>query len=142
MEINIGKHRTSATNGDSLGSMVALIGPGTEFEGTLRAGPGQVCLDSAFKGNATSDGTIVIDEHGDVAAELTAKVISISGKLKGTAKASERLEIRSRGVVLGDISTPVLVVEPGGYFDGHCHMPVPDVERGQIKSTAPQDIAL
>lgn len=141
MDINLGKHRTSS-NGESQGNMVALLGSGTEFEGTLRAGPGQVCLDSTFKGNATSDGTIVIDEHGDVAAELTAKVISIAGKLKGTANASERLEIRSRGVVLGDISTPVLVVEPGGYFDGHCHMPVPDVESGQIKPTTPHDIAL
>jgi len=142
MDINLGKHRTNPTNGEVPSNMVALLGSGTEFEGTLRAGPGQVCLDSSFKGNATSDGTILIDERGDVVAELAAKVISIAGKLKGTAKASERLEISSRGVVLGDISTPVLVVEPGGYFDGHCHMPVPDVEGGQIKSTAPQDIAL
>jgi len=142
MDINLGKHRTSPTNGEVPSNMVALLGSGTEFEGTLRAGPGQVCLDSSFKGNATSDGTILIDERGDVVAELAAKVISIAGKLKGTAKASERLEIRSRGVVLGDISTPVLVVEPGGYFDGHCHMPAPDVEGGQIKSTTPQDIAL
>lgn len=142
MDISIGKHRTTPPNGEVESNMVALLGAGTEFEGTLRAGTGQVCLDSTFKGNATSDGTIVIDEHGDVAAELAAKVISVAGKLKGIAKASERLEIRSRGVVLGDISTPVLVVEPGGYFDGQCHMPVPDVERGQIKSTAPQDIAL
>lgn len=142
MDINLGKHRTSLSVGETQPNIVASLGSGTEFEGTLRAGAGQVCLDSTFKGNAISDGTIVIDEHGDVAAELAAKVISIAGKLKGIAKASERLEIRSRGVVLGDISTPVLVVEPGGYFDGHCHMPVPDVESGQIKASTPQNIAL
>jgi len=142
MDINLGKHRANPLDGDSDANMVALLGSGTEFEGTLRAGPGQVCLDSTFKGNATSEGTILIDERGDVAAELTAKIISIAGKLKGTAKASERLEIRSHGVVLGDISTPVLVVEPGGYFDGHCHMPVPEVENGQIKPTVSQNIAL
>jgi cytoskeletal protein CcmA (bactofilin family) len=140
MDLSIAKHRSgsaSATEGQA--SMVALVGPGTEFEGSLRASSGQVRLDGVFKGTAVSQGTITIDEHGDVAAELTAKVISIAGKLKGTAKASERLEIRSRGVVLGDISTPVLVVEPGGYFDGQCHMPIPDVEREQIKSSNPQD---
>jgi cytoskeletal protein CcmA (bactofilin family) len=142
MDISLGKHRSIPANGENPTQMVALLGPGTEFEGTLRAGPGQVCMDAGFKGTATSDGTIVIDERGDVAAELVAKVISISGKLKGTAKASERLEIRARGVVLGDISTPVLVVEPGGYFDGQCHMPVPDLEREQARQPAPQDIAL
>ncbi|HEV3278202.1 MAG TPA: polymer-forming cytoskeletal protein [Terriglobia bacterium] len=143
MDLSIGKHRAiSANGGDNHSNMVALVGPGTEFEGTLRAGSGQVCLDATFKGTATSDGTISIDYNGDVAAELTAKVISISGKLKGTAKASERLEIRSRGIVLGDISTPVLVVEPGGYFDGQCHMPIPESDREQIRTAVPQDIAL
>ncbi len=142
MDISLGKHRSATNNGENASQMVALIGPGTEFEGTLRAGAGQVCLDAAFKGKATSDGTIVIDEHGDVSAELTAKVISISGTLKGTAKASERLEIRARGVMLGDISTPVLVVEPGGCFDGQCRMPIPDAEREQNKRSVPQDIAL
>ena len=141
MDLSIGKHKTVSTNGESQGGIVALVGPGTEFEGTLRAGQGQVCMDASFKGTAISEGTIVIDDHGDVSAEVTAKVISISGRLKGTAKASERLEIRSRGVVLGDISTPVLVVEPGGYFDGHCQMPVPDVEREQIKAQPTHDIA-
>lgn len=137
MDLGIGKHKPSA--GFSEGDMVALVGSGTEFEGTLRAGAGQVCLDAAFKGAAISDGTINIEEHGDVAAELTAKVISVSGKLKGSAKASERLEIRSRGVVLGDITTPVLVVEPGGYFDGQCHMPIPDAGKdAPARQTSPQ----
>jgi cytoskeletal protein CcmA (bactofilin family) len=143
MDISLGKSRTTTpVNGEVHGNLVALVGSGTEFEGTLRAGPGQVSLDAAFKGTATSEGTITIDEHGDVAAELNAKIISISGKLKGTAKATERLEIRSRGVVLGDISTPVLVVEPGGYFDGQCHMPIPEIQRGQVKAPAAQDVAL
>jgi cytoskeletal protein CcmA (bactofilin family) len=133
MDLNIGKPKGSAS-GDS--STVALVGPGTEFEGTLKAGAGQVCLNASFKGTAASEGTIFIDENGDVAAELTAKVISISGKLKGTAKASEKLEIKARGVVLGDISTPVLVVEPGGYFDGQCHMPTPTAEKSVAKAVA------
>jgi cytoskeletal protein CcmA (bactofilin family) len=142
MDIAIGKQRSHPPTSESHGNMVALVGPGTEFEGTLRAGPGQVCLDASFKGTANSDGTITIDENGDVAAEVSAKVISISGKLKGTAKASERLEIRSRGVVLGDISTPVLVVEPGGFFDGQCHMPIPEAGREQSKPAVTQDVAL
>src|SRR5580700_1066082 len=139
MDLAIGKNKGSSS-GLSDSSTVALVGPGTEFEGTLKAGAGQVCLNASFKGTAASEGSIFIDENGDVAAEITAKVISISGKLKGTAKASEKLEIRAHGVVLGDISTPVLVVEPGGYFDGQCHMPIPESDREQIRTAVPQDI--
>lgn len=144
MDLSIGKNKGSSNNSYAAAdsSTVALIGPGTEFEGTLRAGSGQVCLNASFKGTAASDGTILIDENGDVAAELTARVISISGKLKGTAKASEKLEIRSRGVVLGDIATPVLVVEPGGYFDGQCHMPIPAAEKPAAKAAVARELSI
>jgi cytoskeletal protein CcmA (bactofilin family) len=27
---------------------------------------------------------------------------------------------------MGDIYTPCLLVDPGGFFDGQCHMPTPD----------------
>lgn len=146
MELGIGKQKSASSNGDSRADtrsdMVALVGPGTEFEGTLRAGPGEVCLDASFKGTAISDGTITIDLHGDVSAELSAKVISISGKLKGTAKAAERLEIHARGVMLGDISTPVLVVEPGGFFDGHCRMPIPEGDPQPVRVSVSQNVSL
>lgn len=144
MDLSIGKNKGSLNSyaGASDSATVALVGPGTEFEGTLKAGAGQVCLNASFKGTAASEGSILIDENGDVAAELTAKVISISGKLKGTAKASEKLEIRAHGVVLGDISTPVLVVEPGGYFDGQCHMPTPGAEKTAAKASASREVAI
>ena len=144
MDLTLGKAKANSSYGGvNEGSTVALVGPGTEFEGTLKAGGGQVCLNASFKGAASSEGTILIDENGDVAAEITAKVISISGKLKGTAKALEKLEIRAHGVVLGDISTPVLVVEPGGYFDGQCHMPTPHSDKPHSKMTAtPREVTI
>ena len=132
MDLNIGKAKaqTGAGSGDAV---VFVSGPGTEFEGNLKAGPGTVHLNSAFKGKATSEGTIALGDSADVEAEISARVVSISGKLKGSAKAVERLEIRANGVVLGDISTPVLVVEPGGYFDGQCHMPIPGPDKIVVK---------
>lgn len=123
-------------------AIVSLFSPGTEFEGTLRAASGAVCINSCFRGKAISDGTILIAEEGNVEAELSARVITVSGKLKGSAKASERFEIMARGVVLGDISTPVLRVEPGGYLDGQCHMPVPESGKNSLKGEAPSAMAL
>jgi len=113
-----------------------LIAPGTDFEGTLKSASGIVCLNSSFRGKAVSEGTILIGDNGDVEASLSARVIKVSGKLKGSATASERLEITARGVVLGDISTPVLLVEPGGYLDGQCHMPVPESGKTSVKGEA------
>jgi cytoskeletal protein CcmA (bactofilin family) len=52
--------------------------------------------------------------------------MSITGKVKGTVHAKERLEIKESGSVVGDIYTSCLLVDPGGFFDGQCHMPSPE----------------
>jgi cytoskeletal protein CcmA (bactofilin family) len=132
MDLSIGKSRGQSVSVAN-DAVVVLTGPGTEFEGNLKAGSGTIHLNSGFKGKVISDGTISLGESADVEAELSARTISVGGKLKGSAKTVERLEIKARGVVLGDISTPVLVVEAGGYFDGQCHMPIPEAEKAPVK---------
>jgi cytoskeletal protein CcmA (bactofilin family) len=60
-----------------------------------------------------------------VEGDIQSRVVSITGKVKGTVHAKERLEIKEHGILLGDIHTPCLLVDPGGFFDGQCHMPAP-----------------
>lgn len=106
--------------------MVGLVEPGVELEGKLKVTTGMIRLNAHFKGEIQSEGAIVVADQGEVEAEIHARNISIAGKVKGSVHATERIEIREHGVVLGDIYTPCLVVDPGGYFDGQCHMPTPD----------------
>jgi cytoskeletal protein CcmA (bactofilin family) len=73
-----------------------------------------------------SEGAVVVHDQGEVEGDIQAKVVSITGKVKGTLHATERLEIKEHGIVLGDIYTPCLLVDPGGFFDGQCHMPAPE----------------
>lgn len=105
--------------------LVGLLEPGVEVEGNLKVSSGMIRLNSHLKGQVSSEGTIVVADQGEIEGEIRSKVISITGKVKGTVHASERLEIQEHGVVLGDIYTPCLVIDPGGYFDGQCHMPTP-----------------
>lgn len=115
--------------------MVGLVEPGLELEGKIKFTSGMLRLNAHFKGEIQSEGAIVVADQGEVEAEIHARTVSIAGKVKGAIHASERVEIREHGVVLGDIYTPCLVVDPGGYFDGQCHMPTP----GPQKQTAPRD---
>ncbi|MGH9350630.1 MAG: bactofilin family protein [Terriglobia bacterium] len=103
--------------------VTAALDPGVEFEGKLKISSGTVRINSHFKGEISGEGALVIAERGEVEAEIAVKSVTVLGKVKGSVHASDRLEIRERGVILGDIHTPVLLVEPGGYFDGQCHMP-------------------
>ena len=106
--------------------MVGLVEPGVELEGSLKFTTGLIRLNAHFKGDIQSDGAIVVADQGEVEAEIHARTVSVAGKVKGAIHASERIEIREHGIVLGDIYTPCLVIDPGGYFDGQCHMPTPD----------------
>jgi cytoskeletal protein CcmA (bactofilin family) len=113
--------------------MVGLLEPGVEIDGKLKVTSGMVRLNTHFKGEIASEGTIVVAERGEIEGEIRTKLVSITGKVKGAVHASERVEIKEHGVVLGDIYTPCLVIDPGGFFDGQCHMPTPEPEKQTAK---------
>ena len=131
MDISLGKHRGEVrsmpqqpdAHDRQHQDVVGLIGPGVELEGTIKASRGTVLLNSRFKGTVHSEDAVVVGEQGDVEAEITATTVTVTGKLKGQVHATELLEIKASGVLLGDIWTPVLAVAPGGCFEGQCHMP-------------------
>ena len=106
--------------------LVGLLEPGIEFEGKMTVASGMVRINTHIKGEVDCAGAVIVAEQGEVEGEVRSKFISVAGKIKGTIRASEKIEIKANGVVLGDIHTGSLVIEPGGYFDGQCHMPVPE----------------
>jgi cytoskeletal protein CcmA (bactofilin family) len=105
---------------------VGWLEPGVEVEGKMKITGGLVRLNSLFKGEIVSDGAVVVHDQGEVEGEIHSLVVSVTGKVKGSVHARERLEIKEHGVVMGDIYTPCLMVDPGGFFDGQCHMPTPE----------------
>ena len=105
--------------------LVGLLEPGLVFEGKMTVASGMVRVNTHFKGEIDCAGAVILAEQGEMEGEIRTKFISVAGKIKGSVHASEKIEIKANGVVLGDIYTSSLVIEPGGYFDGQCHMPVP-----------------
>ena len=86
-----------------------------EFSGTLR-------IEAQVKGNILSNQTLVLGEGAKVEGQIEGNHVIIAGRFDGVIFAKGRVEIQSQGVVSGEIHSPCLVIEPGGIFDGHCHM--------------------
>jgi len=107
------------------GDWVGWLDPGVEIEGKMKVASGLIRVNTHFKGEITSDGAVVVHDQGEVDGDIRTRILSVTGKIKGNVHASEHLEIKEHGVVLGSIYTPCLLVEPGGFFDGQCHMPTP-----------------
>lgn len=86
-----------------------------EFSGTLR-------IEAQVKGNILSNQTLVLGEGAKVEGQIEGNQVIIAGRFDGVIFAKGRVEIQAKGVVSGEIHSPCLVIEPGGIFDGHCHM--------------------
>ena len=46
----------------------------------------------------------------------------LAGRVEGNVEAKTRLEIMNTGVMLGDVSSSVLIIEEGGVLDGTSKM--------------------
>jgi len=125
MPFGFGKSRRRQLT-DLSGDWVGWLDPGVEVEGKMKVASGLFRVNSQFKGEIDCEGTVVVHDQGEVDGDIRTRAISITGKIKGSIHASERLEIKEHGVVLGAIYTPCLLVDPGGFFDGQCHMPTPE----------------
>lgn len=121
----------------------AILEPGADFEGKLTISSGTpVRLDSHFKGEIAGEGTILIAERGKVEANVACKSLLVLGKVAGSVRAVEGVEIKKRAVVLGNLATPLLIVEPGGYFDGQCHMPMEHGDKHAEETAADHSAAV
>lgn len=85
------------------------------FEETFR-------IDGRFEGKILSGSDLILGDGAEVSAEIQVGRLSINGTLRGSAIASERIELMPRARVYADLTTPVLRVEEGAFFQGSCQM--------------------
>jgi len=100
---------------------MSVIDQGCELEGRLTF-VGTLALNGKFQGDLFSSGTLLVGETAQLQAEVQVGIAIVSGEIRGNITARERVELRGTARIFGDIVTPVLVLEEGVVFDGHCRM--------------------
>ena len=75
-----------------------------------------------MKGTIESNGDLIVDETGQVDADITVNSLSVNGILRGNVEAREKIEVGKTGSVIGDIKTPSLDIQSGAKFSGNCIM--------------------
>lgn len=105
-------------NGDE---WTGFLDQGVSLEGTLQL-KGTFRLDGQVKGNIISEQTLILGENAKVEGQIEGNHIVVAGRFDGVIFAKGRVEIQPKGVVTGEIHSPCLVIDPGGIFDGRCHM--------------------
>ncbi len=113
--------RRKRTLSSPRGSLTAFIDEGSEIEGKYTFS-GTVMLNGKFQGEIASTDTLIIGERGVVNATIRAGTVVINGELVGNVEATERVELKGNARIFGDVEAPVVVVEEGVLFEGHCRM--------------------
>jgi cytoskeletal protein CcmA (bactofilin family) len=118
--------------------ITALLGRGTQFEGTLLF-DGRLRIDGSFKGIIRSDDTLVIGEGAQVDAEVdVANVIIRGGVVRGAIRARSAIELYVPAHVTASLHSPSVFIDKGVHFEGTCRMAdMDDLDEGGAHRTIP-----
>jgi cytoskeletal protein CcmA (bactofilin family) len=116
----------------------ACIGRSMTIKGEV-SGNEAIFIDGQVEGAINfADNRVTIGRNGNVAANITAKELVIMGKVHGNVDCADRLDIRSEGVLLGDVLTHRFSVEEGAFLKGGVEVRTPEKKDQKIQKEQPQ----
>jgi cytoskeletal protein CcmA (bactofilin family) len=94
-----------------------VLNSDVEIKGNVKFA-GELTLEGKLEGEVNSDGTLIIGETGLVNGNVSAGTVSVRGKINGNITARDKIEIKSKAEVFGDIRSAKLAIEEGVTFVG------------------------
>ena len=96
--------------------------PDRKIKGTIKF-DGPMRIDGKVDGQIITDsGDLVIGETGTVKAAITTKSAIVEGRVEGKITASDKVALKKKAHLIGDLKAKTLVVEEGVVFVGRCNV--------------------
>ncbi|MGH9784194.1 MAG: bactofilin family protein [Terriglobia bacterium] len=103
---------------DSTPGAVAHIGKSVTIKGEL-SGNEDLFIDGQVEGMIeVREHNLTIGPNGRVQANVNAKQVVLFGSLKGNVRASDRVDIRKTGSLIGDVVAARVMIEDGASIKG------------------------
>jgi cytoskeletal protein CcmA (bactofilin family) len=110
-----------------------IIAAGTVLKGDITSN-GDIRIDGNLQGNIQCHAKVVIGANGAVEGDITGQQADIMGKVAGTIKVKELLQLKGGSNVTGNLYAGKLQIEPSANFNGQCHMTT--ATNGQVNEVA------
>ena len=94
-----------------------LLNPDVEVKGTLKF-TGELTFAGKLDGDIQSDGVLNLGDEAVVKGGINVNTAVVRGKINGNVTAKDRIEIKAKTELFGDIRSPKLVIEEGVTFVG------------------------
>ncbi len=104
------------------GRLSGFVGHGTTLSGETQF-HAMLRVDGHLVGTVSSEaGTLIIGNNGQVDANIAVAAAMVNGTVNGDIVASEKLQLGRTARVMGNISSPRLIIEEGAILEGSCSM--------------------
>ena len=113
-----------------------FIGSGALFEGTLSL-TGDFRIDSEFRGELCTDGTIIVGPSGSIVGDIRAREVEVFGAVVGNIAARRQLLLHPGSRVHGDLETACLEIQRHAFFQGGTRMNEPQARHSREDDTQP-----
>lgn len=94
-----------------------ILSSDVEIKGNVRFS-GELTCDGKIDGEVHSEGTLHLGENGMITGNIAVGSIVIRGKVNGNVTAKDKVDIKSKSEVFGDVRSSKLVIEEGVTFVG------------------------
>ena len=103
----------------------------------------ELFVDGEVEGSLESHSLLTIGPNGKVRANIKAREVVVFGSVRGNVDVTEKIAIRDKGSLIGDIKTAGISIDDGAYFKGSIDImrPEPKVTTKPVKSDAPVSAA-
>jgi len=94
-----------------------ILNSDVELKGTLKFS-GEMTFDGKLDGDINSEGSLQLGDNAVVKGNINVNTVVVRGKINGNVIAREKIDIKAKTEMFGDIRAPKLVIEEGVTFVG------------------------
>lgn len=108
-----------------------VLSSDVEIKGNIKFS-GELAFDGKLEGEIQTDGVLTLGDSAVVNGNINAQSVIVRGKITGNIHAKEKIEIKAKTELFGDIRATKLTVEEGVTFVGKT-----EVNPNKVSPTAP-----
>jgi len=97
-----------------------IVGNDTRIAGQVSV-KGTIRIDGTVEGDVQAD-WVVVGETGKILGNTRTRGMVVGGSVEGNIEATESVELREKGTMVGEIRAPKLAISEGAVFDGRARM--------------------
>ena len=108
-----------------------ILNSDVELKGTLKF-TGEMTFDGKLDGDINSDASLNLGDNAIIKGNITVNSVVMRGKITGNVIAKDKIDIKTKTELFGDIRAPKLAMEEGVTFVGKT-----EVNPNKVTPTAP-----